>query len=47
MDGMPIGGEWGLGNISRHSQNREGSIEGVLKSKTFKAIYSEKRIKDY
>ncbi len=44
-EGIPIGHS--LGNISRHSQNREGSIEGVLKSKTFKAIYSEKRIKDY
>lgn len=44
-EGIPIGHS--LGNISRHSQNREGSIEGVLKSKTFKAIYSEKRIRDY
>ena len=44
-EGVPIGSS--LGNIARHSQNREGSIEGVLKSKTFKAIYSEKRIKDY
>lgn len=44
-EGIPIGKS--LGNISRHSQNREGSIEGVLNSKTFKAIYSEQRIKDY
>jgi dTDP-4-amino-4,6-dideoxygalactose transaminase len=44
-EGIPIGGS--LGTISRHSQNREGSIQGVLESKTFKAIYSEKRIKDY
>jgi hypothetical protein len=44
-EGVPIGHS--LGNISRHSQNREGSIEGALNSKTFKAIYSEKRIKDY
>ncbi|NQT12297.1 MAG: DegT/DnrJ/EryC1/StrS family aminotransferase [Planctomycetes bacterium] len=44
-EGIPIGKS--LGNIARLSQNREGSIEGVLSSKTFKAIYSEKRIKDY
>jgi len=44
-EGIPI--SRGLGTISRHSQNREGSIEGVLGSKTFKAIYSQKRIKDY
>ena len=36
-----------LGNIARLSQNREGTIEGALSSKTFKAIYSEKRIRDY
>ena len=44
-EGIPIGSS--LGNIARYSQNKEGSIEGVLKSKTFKAIYSEKRLKDY
>ncbi|MHC4405439.1 MAG: DegT/DnrJ/EryC1/StrS family aminotransferase [Planctomycetota bacterium] len=44
-EGIPVGKS--LGNIARHSQNREGSIEGALSSKTFKAIYSEKRIKDY
>lgn len=44
-EGIPIGK--GLGTIERYSQNREGSIEGVLNSKTYKAIYSEKRIKDY
>ena len=44
-EGIPMGG--GLGNIARYSQNREGSIQGALESKTFKAIYSEKRIKDY
>ena len=44
-EGIPIGKS--LGNIGRYSQNREGSIEGVLDSKTFKAIYSAKRIKDY
>jgi dTDP-4-amino-4,6-dideoxygalactose transaminase len=44
-EGIPIGKS--LGNIARLSQNREGSIEGALGSKTFKAIYSEKRIKDY
>jgi len=44
-EGIQIGAS--LGTIERHSQNREGSIEGVLNSKTFKAIYSTKRIKDY
>ena len=44
-EGIPIGGS--LGTISRNSQNREGSIQGALESKTFKAIYSEKTIKDY
>lgn len=44
-EGIPIGKS--LGNIARLSQNREGSIEGALSSKTFKAIYSEKRTKDY
>jgi dTDP-4-amino-4,6-dideoxygalactose transaminase len=43
-EGIPIG--WSLGNIGRYSQNREGTLE-VLESKTYKAIYSEKRIKDY
>ena len=36
-----------LGSIARLAQNREGSIEGTLRSKTFKAIYSAKRLKDY
>jgi dTDP-4-amino-4,6-dideoxygalactose transaminase len=44
-EGIPMNS--GLGNIARYSQNREGTIEGVLESKTYKAIYSEKRIKDY
>ena len=44
-EGIPIGKS--LGNIARNSQNREGSVQGALESKTFKAIYSEKRIKDY
>ncbi len=43
-EGVPINS--GLGNIAKYSQNREGTLE-VLKSKTYKAIYSEKRIKDY
>lgn len=44
-EGIPMGKS--LGNIARLSQNREGTIEGALSSKTFKAIYSEKRIRDY
>jgi perosamine synthetase len=44
-EGIPIGK--GLGNIEKLSQNREGNIEGALGSKTFKAIYGEKRMKDY
>ena len=44
-EGIPIGKS--LGVIGRYSQNREGTIEGVLDSKTFKAIYSKKRIADY
>ena len=44
-EGIPMGS--GLGTIEQRSQNREGTIEGVLDSKTFKAIYSEKRIQDY
>jgi dTDP-4-amino-4,6-dideoxygalactose transaminase len=44
-EGVPIGKS--LGNIARLPQNREGTIEGALNSKTFKAIYSQKRIKDY
>ncbi len=44
-EGIPI--DRSLGNIAKYSQNREGSIQGALESKTFKAIYSEKRIKDY
>ena len=43
-EGVPIG--WSLGNIGKYSQNREGTLE-VLKSKTYKAIYSDKRLKDY
>ncbi len=44
-EGIPI--DKSLGNIARYSQNREGTHRGVLKSKTYKAIYSEKRIRDY
>jgi perosamine synthetase len=36
-----------LGNIEGLSQNREGPIDGALNSKTFKAIYSKKRIQQY
>lgn len=36
-----------LGNIEGLSQNREGSIDGALNSKTFKAIYSKKRLRQY
>ena len=43
-EGIPVVGK---PSIARHSHNREGSIHGALKSKTFKAIYSAKRIKDY
>ena len=44
-EGIPMGS--GLGTIARYSQNKEGSIHGVLESKTFKVIYSEKRLEDY
>jgi perosamine synthetase len=44
-EGVPIGK--GLGNIRRHAQNREGSIDGALASKTFQALYSKKRLNDY
>jgi hypothetical protein len=44
-EGIPI--SKGLGNIEGVSQNREGCIEAALNSKTFRAIYSEQRIKDY
>jgi perosamine synthetase len=39
--------ETGLGNIEKYSQNREGTIEEALRSKTYRAIYSARRIKDY
>ena len=44
-EGIPIGA--GLGTIEKHSQNREGTIEDALNSKTYRAIYSKKRIQDY
>ena len=33
--------------MRKYPQNREGSIEGALNSKTYKAIYSKKRLQDY
>lgn len=36
-----------LGNIEGLSQNREGCIEDALNSKTYKAIYSKKRMQQY
>ena len=44
-EGVPLGKS--LGNIEKYAQNREGTIEGALRSKTYRAIYSSKRIKDY
>jgi dTDP-4-amino-4,6-dideoxygalactose transaminase len=44
-EGIPIGA--GLGTIEKHAQNREGTIEGALNSKTYRAIYSQKRMRDY
>ena len=44
-EGIPI--SKALGNIEGLSQNREGCIEAALNSKTFQAIYSKQRIRDY
>jgi dTDP-4-amino-4,6-dideoxygalactose transaminase len=44
-EGIPINGI--LGTIDRLPMNREGTIEGTLATKTFKALYSEKRLQDY
>lgn len=44
-EGIPI--SKGLGNIEGLSQNREGCLEAALNSKTYQAIYSKQRIKDY
>ncbi|MBA7567791.1 hypothetical protein ES708_09508 [subsurface metagenome] len=44
-EGIPI--SKGLGNIEGVSQNKEGCIEAALNSKTYQAIYSKQRIKDY
>jgi dTDP-4-amino-4,6-dideoxygalactose transaminase len=44
-EGIPI--DKSLGNIARLAQNQEGTIEAALNSKTFRALYSAKRIADY
>jgi dTDP-4-amino-4,6-dideoxygalactose transaminase len=44
-EGIPL--STGLGNIEGVSQNREGCIEAALNSKTYKAIYSKRRLADY
>lgn len=44
-EGIPINKN--LGTIDHLPQNQEGSIEGTLASKTFRALYSEQRLKDY